>query len=212
MGTKRRSFLPFLSFPSFLSFQSFLPLETFLSFFSFLPLESFQSFLTFLSFHTGKTFPSFLSFQACLITPLSVSPPLRASRQLSRGESQVYVRQSRQNGVVRRGCEQVCLTTSWPPPTGVLLPPPWGHEQRPLPVAETGSCEWRSAPFFASARCGALQKRLSARGGGAALQRRDGEGTRPPRLRGNRPRTKGPVGPFRLHKAKETLLWLTALY
>ena len=53
MGTKRRSFLPFLSFPSFLSFQSFLPflpLETFLSFFSFLPLESFQSFLTFLSF------------------------------------------------------------------------------------------------------------------------------------------------------------------
>ena len=93
MGTKRRSFLPFLSFPSFLSF---LPLETFLSFFSFLPLESFQSFLTFLSFHTGKTFQSFLSFQAFLITPLSVSPPLRASRQLSRGESQVYVRQSRQ--------------------------------------------------------------------------------------------------------------------
>src|SRR5699024_4270228 len=72
MGTKRRSFLPFLSFPSFLSFQSFLPflpLETFLSFFSFLPflpLESFQSFLTFLSFHTGKTFLSFLSFQAFL--------------------------------------------------------------------------------------------------------------------------------------------------
>ena len=99
MGTKRRSFLPFLSFPSFLSFQSFLPflpLETFLSFFSFLPflpLETFLSFLTFLSFHTGKTFPS---FQAFLITPLSVSPPLRASRQLSRGESQVYVRQSRQ--------------------------------------------------------------------------------------------------------------------
>ena len=24
------------------------------------------------------------------------------------------------------------------------------HEQRPLPVAETGSCEWRSAPVFAS--------------------------------------------------------------
>ena len=73
MGTKRRSFLPFLSFPSFLSFQSFLPflpLETFLSFFSFLPLESFQSFLTFLSFHTGKTFPSFLSFQALSVTAL----------------------------------------------------------------------------------------------------------------------------------------------
>ena len=75
MGTKRRSFLPFLSFPSFLSFQSFLPflpLETFLSFFSFLPFlplesfQSFQSFLTFLSFHTGKTFLSFFSFQACL--------------------------------------------------------------------------------------------------------------------------------------------------
>ena len=66
MGTKRRSFLPFLSFLSFFSFLPFLPLETFLSFFSFLPLESFQSFLTFLSFHTGKTFLSFLSFQACL--------------------------------------------------------------------------------------------------------------------------------------------------
>ena len=33
-----------------------------------------------------------------------------------------------------------------------------GHEQRPLPVAETGSCEWRSAPVFASARRGAPQK------------------------------------------------------
>ena len=67
MGTKRRSFLPFLpleTFLSFFSFQSFLSLETFLSFFSFLPLESFQSFLTFLSFHAGKTFLSFLSFQA----------------------------------------------------------------------------------------------------------------------------------------------------
>ena len=31
------------------------------------------------------------------------------------------------NFAVRRGCEQVCLTTSWPPPTGVFLPPPWGR-------------------------------------------------------------------------------------
>ena len=86
MGTKRRSFLPFLSFPSFLSFQSFLPflpLETFLSFFSFLPLESFQSFLTFLSFHTGKTFLSFLSFQACLA--LSVTALKRRATSPARG-------------------------------------------------------------------------------------------------------------------------------
>ena len=101
MGTKRRSFLPFLSFPSFLSFQSFLPflpletflsffsflpflpLETFLSFFSFLPLETFQSFLTFLSFHTGKTFLSFLSFQACLA--LSVTALKRRATSPARG-------------------------------------------------------------------------------------------------------------------------------
>ena len=149
MGTKRRSFLPFLSFPSFLSFQSFLPflpLETFLSFFSFLPLESFQSFLTFLSFlpflpletflsffsfHTGKTFLSFLSFQAFLA--LSVTAlKRRATSPVNVGGSslQVTFRLSR----VR------------------------GHEQRPRPVDETGSCEWRSAPVFASAHCGAPQK------------------------------------------------------
>ena len=134
MGTKRRSFLPFLpflSFPSFLSFQSFLPLETFLSFFSFLPLESFQSFLTFLSFHAGKTFLSFLSFQAFLA--LSVTAlKRRATSPVNVGGSslQVTFRLSR----VR------------------------GHEQRPRPVDETGSCEWRSAPVFASAHCGAPQK------------------------------------------------------
>ena len=33
-----------------------------------------------------------------------------------------------------------------------------GHEQRPLPVAETGSCEWRSAPVFASIILDAQQK------------------------------------------------------
>ena len=70
------------------------------------------------------------------------------------------------NFAVRRGCEQVCLTTSWPPPTGVFLPPPWGHEQRPLPVAETGSCEWRSALIFASIILDATKNQLSARGGG----------------------------------------------
>ncbi len=32
------------------------------------------------------------------------------------------------------------------------------HEQRPLPVAETGSCEWRSAPVFASIILDAQQK------------------------------------------------------
>ena len=36
--------------------------------------------------------------------------------------------------------------------------PPRGHEQRPRPADETGSCEWRSALVFASARRGAPQK------------------------------------------------------
>ena len=67
---------------------------------------------------------------------------------------------------------------------------------------------WPAGPERAHVYGTAQQKQ-----GTATVARRAGEGgTRPPRLRGNRPRTKGPVGPFRLHKAKETLLWLTALY
>ena len=33
-----------------------------------------------------------------------------------------------------------------------------GHEQRPRPADETGSCEWRSAPIFASGHRPAPQK------------------------------------------------------
>ena len=33
-----------------------------------------------------------------------------------------------------------------------------GQTQRPRPVDETGSCVWRSAPFFASTLRGAPQK------------------------------------------------------
>ena len=35
---------------------------------------------------------------------------------------------------------------------------PQGQTQRPRPADETGSCVWRSAPVFASTRCGAPQK------------------------------------------------------
>ena len=33
-----------------------------------------------------------------------------------------------------------------------------GQRRRPRPVDETGSCRWRSAPVFASARCGTKQR------------------------------------------------------
>ena len=39
------------------------------------------------------------------------------------------------------------------------------QQQRPLPVAGGGSCCWRRALIFASARLGAPQKSASARGG-----------------------------------------------
>ena len=194
MGTKRRSFLPFLSFPSFLSFQSFLPflpLETFLSFFSFLPLESFQSFLTFLSFHTGKTFPSFLSFQAFLA--LSVT----ALKRRATSPARVGGSPLRHSPLAR------------PVP-----PLPHAGEAnvtcRLQPPTFTGEVARRAGEGPRLRDCAAKtgHRNRGPQGRRGLLP----AGTRPPCLRGNRPRTKGPVGPFRLHKAKETLLWLTALY
>ena len=46
-----------------------------------------------------------------------------------------------------------CLPSppSQPNPTGVTWLPLRGHEQRPRPADETGSCEWRCAPIFARA-------------------------------------------------------------
>ena len=38
------------------------------------------------------------------------------------------------NAVVRRSCEQVCLTTAWPPPTGVHLPRPVGEVAQDAPA------------------------------------------------------------------------------
>ena len=59
--------------------------------------------------------------------------------------------------------------------------PPRGHEQRPRPADETGSCEWRSALVFASARRGAPQK-------SAKRKRSWRDARRAARLRGERRR------------------------
>ena len=50
--------------------------------------------------------------------------------------------------------------------------PPRGHEQRPRPADETGSCEWRSALVFASACHARRKNQLSARG---AVERSEAE-------------------------------------
>ena len=207
MGTKRRSFLPFLSFPSFLSFQSFLPflpLETFLSFFSFLPLESFQSFLT------------FLSFQALSVTALkrrATSPARGRGSPLRHSPLARPVPPLPHAGEANVTCR--------------LQPPTFTGEvaRRAGEGPRLRDCEAEARPADETAEAGQGQRSVfckpAATGAAKTGHRNRGPqgrrgllpaGTRPPRLRGNRPRTKGPVGPFRLHKAKETLLWLTALY
>ena len=61
--------------------------------------------------------------------------------------------------VVRQTCSRLRLTTLFAGiDGGTLGSPPRGHEQRPLPAAETGSCEWRCAPVFASGHRPAPQK------------------------------------------------------
>src|SRR5699024_3698264 len=56
---------------------------------------------------------------------LSVSPPCgRLASSPTGGAKRTAVKQGKRR--VRRSCEQVCLTTAWPAPTGVLLPPPVG--------------------------------------------------------------------------------------
>ncbi len=59
-------------------------------------------------------------------TPLSLAALTGVSPAPPRGEPSVRA-SIMANCAVRQSCEQVCLTTSWPPPTGVLLPPPVGE-------------------------------------------------------------------------------------
>ena len=62
-------------------------------------------------------------------SPLSLAALAGVSPALPRGEPSVRA-SIKANCAVRQSCEQVCLTTSWPPPTGVLLPPPVGEVAR----------------------------------------------------------------------------------
>ena len=59
-------------------------------------------------------------------TPLSLAVLTGVSTAPPRGEPSVRA-SIMANCAVRQSCEQVCLTTSWPPPTGVHLPPPVGE-------------------------------------------------------------------------------------
>ena len=59
-------------------------------------------------------------------SPLSLAALTGVSPAPPRGEPSVRA-SIMVNCTVRQSCEQVCLTTSWPPPTGVLLPPPVGE-------------------------------------------------------------------------------------
>ena len=59
-------------------------------------------------------------------TPLSLAALTGVSPAPPRGEPSVRA-SIMVNCTVRQSCEQVCLTTSWPPPTGVHLPRPVGE-------------------------------------------------------------------------------------
>ena len=54
-----------------------------------------------------------------------------------------------------------------------------GHEQRPRPADETGSCEWRSAPIFArafmpAAKTGQAQEELASEARLRGYSKREG--------------------------------------
>ena len=98
---------------------------------------------------------SFCSPQSC--TPLShrgLAPPVPAP---PRGEPS-YHRQQRETWRSGRVSEKFAS----PLPNRHLRVYTWlplrGHEQRPRPADEAGSCEWRSAPIFAKAFIMLLQK------------------------------------------------------
>src|SRR5699024_10935111 len=70
-------------------------------------------------------------------TPLSVSPPCgRLASSPEGGAKCTTVKPGKRR--VRRSGEQVCLTTAWPTPTGVLLAPPVGELSAKLTERATG--------------------------------------------------------------------------
>ena len=78
--------------------------------------------------------------------PLSFSPPCgRLASSPAGGAKRTDVKPGER--VVRQSRREVRLTTTWPTPTGVLLPPPVGHmrtlKKRRRIKAETGcACAW----------------------------------------------------------------------
>ena len=74
---------------------------------------------------------------SCACVPLSVSPPCgRLASSPAGGAKRTAVKPGEQR--VRRSCEQVCLTTTCPAPTGVLLAPPVGELSAKLTERATG--------------------------------------------------------------------------
>ena len=66
------------------------------------------------------TAPCFCHWQRSLFVPPRGEPSVPPSNTV--------------NCTVRQSCEQVCLTTSWPPPTGVHLPRPVGEVAQDAPA------------------------------------------------------------------------------
>ena len=83
-------------------------------------------------------------------TPLSLAALAGVSPAPPRGEPSHH-RQQRQSWRSGKAKEKFASPQSFSLFTGVTWLPLRGHEQRPRPADETGSCEWRSAPIFAKA-------------------------------------------------------------
>src|SRR5699024_80085 len=78
-----------------------------------------------------------LSIPGRACAPLSVSPPCgRLASSPEGGAKRTAVKPGKRR--VRRSCEQVCLTTTGPAPTGVRLAPPVGELSAKLTERATG--------------------------------------------------------------------------
>ena len=101
--------------------------------------------------------------------PLSVSPPLRASRQLSRRESQVYVRGQRKL-CGKTKFFQLCLTTNFAKTdAGTLASPRGGTNSDRCQWQKQGAVSGAALQFLQASAAARRKNRPSARGGGTAL-------------------------------------------
>ena len=101
--------------------------------------------------------------------PLSVSPPLRASRQLSRRESQVYARGQRKL-CGKTKFFQLCLTTNFAKTdAGTLASPRGGTNSDRCQWQKQGAVSGAALQFLQASAAARRKNRPSARGGGTAL-------------------------------------------